>query len=83
MSKEYTETWAEFLDRYPDLVFVRTKKQIYAADEIDDNIVMEEDTLPLVKGKSVVIPIDESSFPRCRRHMERSRLRLVHNGAQS
>ena len=29
MSKEYTETWAEFLDRYPDLVFVRTKKQIY------------------------------------------------------
>lgn len=65
MSKEYTETWAEFLDRYPDLVFVRTKKQIYAADEIDDNIVMEEDTLPLVKGKSVVIPIDESSFPRC------------------
>ena len=65
MSKEYTETWAEFLDRYPELVFVRTKKQIYAADEIDDNIVMEEDTLPLVKGKSVVIPIDESSFPRC------------------
>ena len=29
MSKEITETWSEFLERYPDLVFVRTKKQIY------------------------------------------------------
>lgn len=65
MSKSVTETWAEFLERYPNLVFVRTKRQIFNADEIDDNLVMEEDTLPLIKGKSIVIPIDESAFPKC------------------
>ena len=65
MSKEITETWSEFLERYPDLVFVRTKKQIYTADEIDDNIIMEEDTLPLIKGKTQVIPLDETAYPRC------------------
>ena len=65
MSKEITETWSEFLERYPDLVFVRTKKQIYTADEIDDNIILEEDTLPLIKGKSKVIPLDETAYPRC------------------
>ena len=54
MSKEYTQTWAEFLDRYPDLVFVRTKKQIFAADEIDDNIVTDYS----VKSGSVVISLD-------------------------
>ena len=76
MSKEITETWSEFLERYPDLVFVRTKKQIYTTDvrtkkqiyttdEIDDNIIMEEDTLPLIKGKTQVIPLDETAYPRC------------------
>ena len=65
MSKEITETWSEFLERYPDLVFVRTKKQIYTADEIDDNIILEEDTLPLIKGKTQVIPLDETAYPRC------------------
>ena len=65
MSKEITETWAEFLERYPDLVFVRTKKQVLSADEIDANLVKEEDTLPLVKGKSIVIPLDETAYPRC------------------
>ena len=65
MSKEITETWSEFLERYPDLVFVRTKKQIYTADEIDDNLIMEEDTLPLIKGKTQVIPLDETAYPRC------------------
>ncbi len=31
---------------------LRTKKQIYTADEIDDNIILEEDTLPLIKEKT-------------------------------
>ena len=65
MSKEITETWSEFLERYPDLVFVRTKKQIYTADEIDDNIIKEEGTLPLIKGKTQVIPLDETAYPSC------------------
>ena len=65
MSKEITETWSEFLERYQNLVFVRTKKQIYTADEIDDNLIMEEDTLPLIKGKSKVIPLDETAYPSC------------------
>ena len=65
MSKEITETWSEFLERYPDLVFARTKKQIYTADEIDENIILEEDTLPLIKGKTQVIPLDETAYPRC------------------
>jgi hypothetical protein len=65
MSKEITETWSEFLERYQNLVFVRTKKQIYTADEIDDNIIKEEDTLPLMKGKTQVIPLDETAYPRC------------------
>ena len=65
MSKEITETWSEFLERYPDLVFVRTKRQIYTADEIDGNIIKEEDTLPLIKGKTQVIPLDETAYPRC------------------
>ena len=65
MSREITETWQEFLDRYPDLVFVRTKKQITSAEEIDENMIKEEDTLPLIKGKTQVIPIDETAYPRC------------------
>ena len=65
MSKEITETWSEFLERYPDLVFVRTKMKVFTADEIDDNLIKEEDTLPLVKGKSQVIPIDETAYSRC------------------
>ena len=65
MSKEITETWSEFLERYPDLVFVRTKKQVLTAEEIDDNIILEEDTLPLIKGKSKVIPLDETAYPSC------------------
>ena len=65
MSREITETWQEFLDRYPDLLFVRTKKQITSAEEIDENMIKEEDTLPLIKGKTQVIPIDETAYPRC------------------
>ncbi len=65
MSKEYTETWAEFLARYPNLAFIRTKKLVTKAEEIDENIVMEEDTLPLVKGLTRIIAIDETAYPRC------------------
>lgn len=65
MSKEYTETWAEFLARYPNLAFIRTKKFITKAEEIDDNIVIEEDTLPLIKGLTRIIAIDETAYPRC------------------
>ena len=65
MSKEITETWAEFLARYPDLAFIKTKKQIYTAQEIDENIIYEEDTLPLIKGQTVIIPLDQTAYPEC------------------
>ena len=65
MSEKYTETWNEFLDRYPNLVFIRTKKQIYSAAEVDENIIFEEDSLPLIKGQTEIIPIDETAYPRC------------------
>lgn len=65
MCEKYTETWTEFLERYPNLVFIRTKKKIYSADEVEENIVYEEDTLPLIKGQTEIIPIDETAYPRC------------------
>lgn len=65
MSEKYTETLQEFIERYPGLVFIRTKNEIHTAEEVDESIIWEEDTLPLIKGQTSVIPIPESKYPRC------------------
>lgn len=64
LKRRYTETYADLINNYPDLVFVRTKKFVSSASEIDDNLVLEDDTLPLIRGKSFVIPIDETAYPK-------------------
>ena len=64
MEKRFTKTYDDLIENYPDLVFVRTKKLVKSAAEIDENLVPEEDTFPLIKGKSLVIPIDETAYPK-------------------
>ena len=57
-------TKKEFTQKYPTLVFVKTKSRVEAGEELrDDNFIFDDDTPALVKGVSVIMSLSIADFP--------------------
>lgn len=59
------ESFEEFYSKYPNLAFVKTKIRITDPEElVDENFIFEEDTPPLEKGFSVIMPMYINDYPK-------------------
>lgn len=59
------ESFKEFYEKYPNLAFIKTKKKVEKQEDLDDwNFIIEEDTPPLEKGFSVIVPLYEKNYPK-------------------
>lgn len=57
-------TKEEFTQKYPTLVFVKTKSRVEAGEGLrDDNFIFADNTPALVKDVSVIMPLNVADFP--------------------
>lgn len=58
------QSFNEFYSKYPNLVFVKTKIPVIEQSQlVDENFIIEEDTPPMEKGFSIVMPFYKDEFP--------------------
>ncbi len=59
------KTFAEFYSRFPNLAFVKTRIKVTDQSQlVDENFILEEDTPPLAKGFSVIMPLAKDDYPK-------------------
>lgn len=57
-------SFKEFYEKYPDLAFVKTKFTLTDPSQLqDENFILEEDTPPLEKGFSIIMPMSVEDYP--------------------
>ncbi|MCQ2087763.1 MAG: hypothetical protein MJZ37_06860 [Bacilli bacterium] len=58
-------SFSEFYSKYPNLAFVKTKFKLTDPSELqDENFILEEDTPPLEKGFSIIMPLSVNEYPK-------------------
>jgi len=58
------KSFAEFYQKYPNLAFVKTKIDVQEPSQLTDEVlILDEDTPPLEKGFSIIVPLYEKAYP--------------------
>jgi len=58
-------SFKEFYDKYPNLVFIKTKFKLTDPSQLqEENFIFEEDTPPLGKGFSIIMPLYVDDYPK-------------------
>lgn len=59
------KSFEEFYSKYPNLAFVKTKFTLIDPSELhEENFILEEDTPPLEKGFSIIMPMSVTDYPK-------------------
>ena len=58
------KSFAEFYQKYPNLAFVKTKIDVQEPSQLTDEVlILDEDTPPLEKDFSIIVPLYEKAYP--------------------